>query len=327
MVMVDRAMTASLSPGTLASLQSRFGERARFGVPLKRYTAAQIGGPAECLIEIGSAAMLAEVAGWLWPQGLEFVVLGGGSNVLVSDRGVSGVVLINKARGAGKLRFETRQDPPVVWAEAGVNLGVIARRAAEHGLAGLEWAAGIPGTLGGAVSGNAGAHGGDIAANLIVAEILQREETAEGIATSIGQWSPEQLEFAYRSSRLKTTPGQALVLSAILRLERSTRDAVQEKMESFSQYRRRTQPPGASMGSMFKNPPGDYAGRLIEAAGLKGARVGGAQISPLHANFFINDGAATAEDVYTLIQLARRKVLEISGAMLETEIQLLGIFE
>ncbi|MDD5468002.1 MAG: UDP-N-acetylmuramate dehydrogenase [Anaerolineales bacterium] len=326
MVVVDRLMTESLSPAALASLERRFGAQVRFGIPLARYTAARVGGPAECLIEIESAAALADAAAWLWAQGLDFLVLGGGSNVLVSDSGLKGVILVNKARAAGKVRFEARSRPPVVWAEAGVNLGVIARQAAVRGLSGLEWAAGIPGTLGGAVVGNAGAHGGDIAANLIVAEILQREQSAVGISTSISQWSPERMEFAYRSSRLKKAPGQALVLSATLRLESSSREAVEEKMEAFNAYRRQTQPPGASMGSMFKNPPSDYAGRLIEAAGLKGARVGGAQISLLHANFFVNEGAATAGDIYALIQLARRQVRQVSGVELETEIQLLGDF-
>lgn len=148
-------------------------------------------------------------------------------------------------------------------------------------------------------------------------------------------WSAERLGFAYRSSALKrggassnvdSRPRQLenIVLAAVLRLERSTPQAVQARNEELVAYRRRTQPPGASMGSMFKNPPGDYAGRLIEAAGLKGARRGDAEISPLHANFFINRGQATATDIYELILLAQKSVLAQLGVELELEIELLG---
>jgi UDP-N-acetylmuramate dehydrogenase len=232
---------------------------------------------------------------------------------------VRGLVIINRAR---QVRFDAQAQPPTVWAESGANFGLIARQAALQGLAGLEWAAGIPGTLGGAVVGNAGAHGGDIAGNLIVAEILQPvDDTKVSARESL---SPEQLAFSYRSSLLKRQPGTGILLSALLRLQQSTPQVVQAKIDEFVAYRRRTQPPGASMGSMFKNPPGDFAGRLIEAAGLKGSRQGDAQISPLHANFFINLGSATAADVAGLIQLARQTVAEKFDQQLELEIQLLG---
>lgn len=131
------------------------------------------------------------------------------------------------------------------------------------------------------------------------------------------------LQYAYRTSRLKRTPG-AVVLSARLRLQRSTPEAVQTRSDELAAYRKRTQPPGASLGSMFKNPPGDYAGRLIEAAGLKGVQLGGAQISPVHANFFINLGSASAADLRGLIDLARERVAAQSGVNLEPEIELMG---
>jgi UDP-N-acetylmuramate dehydrogenase len=223
-----------------------------------------------------------------------------------------------------------------VWAESGVNFGVLARLAAQRGLGGLEWAAGIPGTLGGAVVGNAGAHGGDVAGNLLVAEILH-QEPAGGPRPAVRQeWPQERLGFVYRGSVLKSGhqgPSGAqrpadIVLAARLRLERSTPEAVQAKLDEFVAYRRRTQPPGASMGSMFKNPPGDYAGRLIDAAGLKGAQVGSVQISPVHGNFFINLGAAEAQasasDIYRLLDLARRSVADRFGVWLEPEIELVG---
>lgn len=298
----------------LTPLQAAFGERLQTDVPLARYTSTRIGGPAAALLAVECADELAQAAGMLWESGLPFLVLGGGSNVLVSDRGVRAVVLLNHAR---RIHFDLERDPPQVWAESGANTGLIARQAAGHQLGGLEWAAGLPGTLGGAVAGNAGAHGGDIASDLIVAEILQHNGLKE-------IWTPDRLEFAYRSSWLKQHPGQAVVLSAALRLQPRPAEAIKADMERFLEHRRRTQPPGASMGSMFKNPPGDYAGRLIEAAGLKGTRIGQAEISPLHGNFFLNLGEATADQVFELISLAREVVFEKFGVRLELEIQLVG---
>ena len=284
--------------------------RAQFG---ERFEEA-VGGPADGLVVVRSLVELAAAARWLWTAGVTFYVLGGGSNILVSDRGVRGVVVLNRARS---IEFDQDADPPLVWAESGTNFGTLARQAAGKGLGGLEWAAGIPGTLGGAVVGNAGAHGQDMAANLQMAEILHHTRGQE-------QWHCDQLEFGYRTSALKAAPGETVVLSAQLALVHRPEADIQEKMDSFLSYRRKTQPPGASMGSMFKNPPGDYAGRLIEAAGLKGERIGNAQISPLHGNFFVNLGAATAEEVMALIQLARKTVAEKFDISLELEVELVG---
>ncbi|HEX7974819.1 MAG TPA: FAD-binding protein, partial [Anaerolineales bacterium] len=147
-------------------LQEAFGERLQMGVSLARYTAARVGGPADVLLEVRSADELAQAAELLWSADLPFVVIGGGSNLLVSDAGVRGVVLLNHAR---RVSFAGQADPPTVWAESGANFGLLARQAAQRGLGGLEWAAGIPGTLGGAVVGNAGAHGGDVAGSLRLA--------------------------------------------------------------------------------------------------------------------------------------------------------------
>ena len=302
---------ANLLTSKLAHLPT-FRDRLRRGEPLARYTAARLGGPADALLAVRSADELAEAVRLLWEAEIPFHILGGGSNVLVSDRGVRGVVLLNRAR---KARFAERG----VWAEAGANLGALARQAAIKGLGGLEWAGGIPGTLGGAVSGNAGAHGGDIAAILERAEILHRERGRLHISAA-------DLGFGYRTSALKRGELPGIVLSASLRLHPRPPEEIQARMETYLEHRRRTQPPGASMGSMFKNPPGDYAGRLIEAAGLKGTRIGGAEISPVHANFFINRGGATAQDVYRLIQLARETVARQFGITLELEIELLGEF-
>jgi UDP-N-acetylmuramate dehydrogenase len=289
---------------------------------LSKYTSARVGGPADGLLEIRSADELAQAAGQLWGLNLPFAILGGGSNVLVSEAGFRGVVVLNKAR---QVRFDEQSQPPEVWAESGANFGALARQAAQRGLSGLEWAAGIPGTLGGAVFGNAGAHGGDMTGSLVLAEILHRTDADPRREI----WTLAELGYEYRSSRLKrsaTAKAQpdVVVLAARLRLEPAGTEEVQARIEEYVAHRRRTQPPGASMGSMFKNPPGDYAGRLIEAAGLKGARVGEAQISELHANFFINLGQASAADILALIRMAHRAVAEKFGVRLELEIELFG---
>jgi UDP-N-acetylmuramate dehydrogenase len=233
--------------------------------------------------------------------------------VLVSDEGIQQVVIINRAR---KIRFEPEAAPPFVWVESGANTGVVARLAATAGLGGFEWAAGIPGTIGGAVVGNAGAHGGDMASDLIVAEILHPDGKRE-------IWSVEKMEYTYRSSRLKKQPG-SIVLAARIRLQPKPVKMIEETMNQFLEHRRRTQPPGASMGSMFKNPAGDYAGRLIDAAGLKGVRIGDAEISPVHGNFFLNRGHATARNIRQLLELAQKSVFEKYGILLELEIEYLG---
>ena len=296
----------------LPILRAAFGDRLQENVPLAPYTSARIGGPVDALISATSADELAETVSRLWELDVPYKMLGGGSNVLVSDRGVRGVVVLNRAKA---VRFD-KGSRPRVRAEAGVVIANLARRTASHGLAGLEWAAAVPGTVGGAVYGNAGAFGGDMAGSLVHAELL----TAQGRET----WSVEKMEYGYRTSVLKRQTLKIVVLSAELRLEHSTKEAVSVKISEFSERRKATQPPGASMGSMFKNPPGDFAGRLIEAAGLKGTRIGTAEISPVHANFFINHGQTKAEDVRALVNLAQKTVAEKFGVDLELEIELIG---
>jgi UDP-N-acetylmuramate dehydrogenase len=311
----------------LRLLRQTFGARLHEQAPLARLTAARMGGPADALLEVESTQQLVDAVLLTWEYGWPYRILGGGSNILVSDSGVRGLVILNRAR---QVRFNDTDEPPSVWAESGVNFGLLARQAAQRGLAGLEWAAGIPGTLGGAVVGNAGAHGVDMAGVLLLAEILHPTSAAQQGETQRLGWPVDKLEYAYRSSILKRQLLQSgegpspVVLAALLRLERSTPEQVQARIDEFVAYRKLTQPPGASMGSMFKNPPGDYAGRLIEAAGLKGARVGDAQISPLHGNFFINLGKASSGDIRALIGLAQDKVMLTFGVELELEIELVG---
>jgi UDP-N-acetylmuramate dehydrogenase len=297
-----------------SELRREFGERLQEGVSLARFTSSRTGGPADWLLQVQTAQELRSAAVRLWKMNEPFRVLGGGSNVLVSDAGVREVVLLNEARD---VRFEAVNLTTRVTADSGASLGSVARRSADRGLTGLEWAATVPGTIGGAVVGNAGAHGGEVAASLEAAEILQPPDRLE-------TWPVERFEYAYRTSWLKHHPGQAVVLAAAFLLQASTPEVTRARVEANVVARQGTQPPGASWGSMFKNPPGDFAGRLVEAAGLKGMRIGQAEISRLHGNFFLNVGGASAADVAQLLIEARRRVREETGANLELEIELVG---
>jgi len=315
-------MSANIRTAKLEPLRAAFGERLQKRASLARYAAARLGGPADWLLVANTADHLAEIVSKLWELEMPFLILGSGSNVLISDAGVRGLVVINRSK---EMQFQADTEPPAVWVESGANFGVVARQAAALGLSGIEWAVGIPGTIGGAIIGNAGAHNGDMAGNLILAEILHHVEGRQ-------RWTADRFQYGYRHSAIKGQSTAAdqpkvVVLSALLKLGRSTPEAVQDKLQLFTVQRHRTQPPGASLGSMFKNPPGDYAGRLIEAAGLKGARIGDAEISPLHANFFINRGHATATDIYRLIQLAQKTVKDNFKLELELEVELVGDWE
>lgn len=299
----------------LRAALSRSAARLTFqeNASLAGYTTAHVGGPADILIVANSAAELEDAARCLWELEIPFQVLGYGSNVLVSDSGVRGAVIINRARA---IEIDSQSAEPGLRAESGALIGTIARQAALRGLGGFEWAATVPGTLGGAIYGNAGAHGSDMSSSLLLAEILH--------PSGKEHWSAERLQYQYRSSLLKREAIPAVILTAQIKLEPSDPQRVQAKINSFASQRRATQPPGASLGSMFKNPPGDYAGRLIEAAGLKGTKIGDAEISPEHANFFINHGKASAEEVAELIRLARQAVAEKFGVSLELEVELMG---
>ena len=293
-------------------LIAKFGEMVKENAPLAPFTSARIGGPADLFVTVDSVAALARVVKFLWKNELPFIVIGGGSNILVSDKGVRGAVVMNRAK---KVTFHPG-DQPSVTAESGVVFSNLANRCASKGLGGIEWAAAVPGTIGGAVYGNAGAFGGDVAGSLLSTELL----TENGRE----RFSVEQMGYGYRASVLKRGELKAIVLSAELSLANSTKEDATVKIQQFSAHRKTTQPPGASMGSMFKNPPGDYAGRLIEASGLKGTRVGNAEISPVHGNFFVNHGATRADDIRKLVQLAQKTVKEKQGIDLELEIEMVG---
>lgn len=284
--------------------------------PIARYTAARLGGPADALAVVHSTEALVQAAQWAQHANIAWVVLGGGANVLVSDTGFRGLVIVNHSKNSS-VDAETGR----VEADSGVTLTPLARRCMAQGLKGLEWAVSVPGTIGGAIVNNAGAHGGDMAHHLVQATIL--DLTSDTLMPEI--WPVEKMAYDYRYSALKGHRQRYLVLQGVLQLEPHHDPAeLASTADGFVAHRKKTQPPGASLGSIFKNPPGDYAGRLIEAAGLKGYQIGGVQVSPIHANFIVNLGHGTASDYDTLIQHVCQTVHTETGVLLELEIERIG---
>ena len=288
-------------------------------VPLGRYTSLRVGGPARRFLASTDLTAIARLLDTAQQDGMSAMVLGGGSNLLIADEGYDGVVVKYTADGH---RIETEPgDHLLVRATAGANLSNLARRLAREGLGGLEWAATVPGTLGGAVVNNAGAFGGCIADHLVDAEIVG----TDGVDRTL---DAADLAYAYRASVLKRGGlGSVVVRSARLRVHRAEPDVAMARILEYQNRRTATQPRQLSAGSIFANPPGDYAGRLIEAVGLKGERRGGAEISAIHANFIVNSGAATARDVYSLIRLAQDSVWERHRVWLTPEVQLVGVWD
>ncbi|MBA4419915.1 MAG: UDP-N-acetylenolpyruvoylglucosamine reductase [Anaerolinea sp.] len=297
-------------------LQNIFGSQLTLNVPLHRYTTARVGGNTAALLTVQTSDELVKAVHHLHQIGSPYKVIGEGSNILFSDAGYDGVIIVNRTC---QLSFDLSTPAPLVYADAGVNLVTLSRKIAEQGLSGFEWACGIPGTLGGAIYGNAGAHGSGMETVLESASILHPHGRLE-------DWPSVRFQYQYRSSILKTSQSKSIILSAVLRMEKKEQNKITSLMGEYTARRKATQPVGASLGSIFKNPPGDYAGRLIEAAGYKGHRIGGVAVSEKHANFFIIDNQASATDIYKLIKLVQNAVIQQSGVTLETEIELLGNF-
>lgn len=298
-------------------LAERFGAALKRDENLARYTVARLGGPADALVVANNFNDLTDAVTLAKTHDIPWIMLGSGANVLAADDGYRGLVIVNHSSA---IRFEGSGR---VVAESGASLSTMARKCMNQGLSGLEWAVNIPGTVGGAVVNNAGAHGGDMAQSVRYVEVFNVQDRPH-----VELWSVNQMAYAYRSSVLKGDRGRYVVVSVTLQLEPDHDPAeLNAKADKFVAHRKRTQPPGASLGSIFKNPPGDYAGRLIEAAGLKGQAVGGVQISPVHANFIVNKGQGTAADYLQAIQLARDTVRDKSGVELELEIELIGEWE
>jgi UDP-N-acetylmuramate dehydrogenase len=288
-------------------------------IPLAKYTAARLGGKADWFyIAKESTEQLVEVVQAARADNLPVRILGGGANVLVSDTGFRGLVIINHVTD---IQFGDWHDGRNVSATAGTGLLRLARECAARGISGMEWAVGVPGTVGGAVVNNAGAHGGAMADS--VADVVVLE-----YGKNVQLYTNADMQYDYRHSVLKYRADKRyIVLLATFILPLDDPQAIKQRMEEYNAYRKRTQPPGASLGSIFKNPVGDYAGRLIEASGLKGYRIGGVEVSQKHANFFVNTGESTASDYYALIRQVQETVLQKQGIQLEIEIELLGDFE
>jgi UDP-N-acetylmuramate dehydrogenase len=305
----------------LSALAEALGPRARRNVALAPFTSMQVGGPADLLFRADGVEELARAVRLARQYDVPWRVLGSGCNVLVADRGMEGLVVVNRA---DSVFLEGKS----IRAESGARMAIVAQKAVEAGLGGLAWAAGLPGTVGGAVVGNAGAFDGNIAGTLWSATILE----ANGeVRERPNGW----FRFSYRGSRLKEAVenrnggGDAggrdcLVLAATFGMEPGDVEGLRARANEILAWRRTRHPSGSTMGSTFKNPPQHHAGRLIEQAGLKGHRVGGAQISEQHGNFFMNRGDATASDVLALIEHAQAEVERQFGVTLELEIELLG---
>jgi UDP-N-acetylmuramate dehydrogenase len=291
------------------------GGRALANEPLARHTSYRIGGPADLYIVVRREE---DLLGWVTlarKQEVSYFVMGRGTNLLVADEGIRGIVIENRCRG---VRSSTRNKGVLLRVQAGGSLSSLARRTAKKGLGGLEWAEGIPGTVGGAIVNNAGAYGGSIAQQLQQVTLLDNQGVLRRMAVS-------ELELGYRTSRFKGE--SSVILSADFALQAESADLLSERVASYERERRKSQPKEPSAGSVFKNPEGDHAGRLIEEAGLKGHRIGDAQISPLHANYIVNLGQAQARDVAALIGLVRERVWQKHGTLLELEIELVGDWE
>jgi UDP-N-acetylmuramate dehydrogenase len=302
--------------------------------PLAKYTSWRIGGSARFFVNAVVPDQLREALAWASERELPLFVLGGGTNLLVREHGFGGLVVRYRAQ---ELRVEAAGDAGRAWVAAGAPMAGTARRLAAQGWGGLQWAEGLPGTIGGAVFGNAGCYGGDIATVLHRAWLL--------VGNTIEEWPVERFEYGYRMSALKaaiknqeprTKNQQAnngsrfsvlgsgpIVIAAEFNMYRADACELARQMERTATERKSKTPWGSSCGSVFKNPPGNSAGRLIEAAGLKGTHVGGAQIAEKHANYIVNTGGARSDDVLRLIEIAREHVLREFGVELELEVQII----
>jgi len=295
-------------------LQLISGLTVKISEPLARYTSIKIGGPADCLIEVETENALAQLLSILNRHDTAFDILGNGSNVLISDLGVQGAVV--HLSGDFK-RADWREEANNLWVEVGAAHAVtqLVRQAARRGYGGLEFAEGIPGTLGGALVMNAGAYGSEFE------KVVDRVDGMTRDGNPI-QFTRKAMTFTYRDSHL---PSGTIVTRVRIALHRDESSRVSSKVRELVTKRKSSQPSGhPNSGSMFRNPPGDYAGRLIEAAGLKGKQIGQAQISAKHGNFIVNLGGAKAEDVRQLMERARAEVEVQFGIELVPEVRMFG---
>ena len=304
-------MKAILSSQTRRELQTLVARPVAWEAPLAAHTSLRIGGPAEAVVTVEDCAEIAAVLGFARRLAVPWRVLGKGSNVLVADDGLAGITLML----SGTFRRLEKIGDREVAAGAATPLSSLSNFCQENGLSGLEFAAGIPGSVGGAVVMNAGAFGGQIGGCLSVIELCG-EDGPRTLSTS-------ELRFAYRACLdADQWRGQAVITAVRFALREDDPAAIAARMEEYREARRLGQPHGvASAGSFFKNPPGDSAGRLIDTCGLKGLRVGDAMVSPARANFLVNTGQATAADMRELARLVRETVYRHHGVQLEQEVE------
>lgn len=287
---------------------------------MSRFSTFRVGGPAEALLFAEDPENLKRLILWLQENEIPWRVIGRGSNILVADQGLPGVVVI-LGRGFSFIEQVKAADGPgdiLIRAGAGCSLARLIQYCTTIGLRGLEFAIGIPGSVGGGIAMNAGAWGGDMAGVVRSVELLDFDGSCHDL-------QQRELDFTYRHcGRCR----RSVVLAATFGLERGKPEEITAACQEYLRQRRERQPLGAaSAGSIFKNPPGQAAGRLIEEAGLKGHRVGGAEVSTRHANFIINTGTATAHDIIDLIRLVQSRVFSRSNVMLQPEVKILGLEE
>ena len=292
-----------------SDIQRRIGTKTSRDEPLARFTTMRVGGPADLFVVAHNRMELRALVRFAGSRSLPSLLLGRGSDIVISDRGLRGIVIQDRAEGS-------RIEGDRYVAEAGVPMARAATETQQAGLTGLEFGLAIPGTVGGAVWANAGAHESDIAEILEWADVLRPDGTEERLVAA-------DLALSYRDSRLKHEPG--IVVAASFRLAPADADTIKARLDDIRRWRREHQPLGIpSAGSVFRNPDGDSAGRLIEAAGLKGRRIGGAIVSEKHANFIVNDQRGSAADVRRLVDEVRSVVEATQGIRLVEEIVFAG---
>jgi len=297
---------------TGTDIQRRIGVKTSRDEPLARFTTMRVGGPADLFATVHNVHELRAIVRFARSREIPLTLLGRGSDVVIADAGIRGLVVQNRAEGS---RID--EGAATYTAESGIPMARAATETQKAGLSGLEFGLAIPGTVGGAVWANAGAHENDVAAVVETADVLLADGTEARLPAG-------ELSLTYRDSRFKAEPAD-VVLGATFRLEPADAATIASRLDAIRKWRREHQPLGIpSAGSAFRNPPRDSAGRLIDEAGLKGFRVGGAAISEKHANFIVNDQKGTAADVRAVLDRARDEVLKRFGVELVPEIQFLG---
>ncbi|WP_419908840.1 UDP-N-acetylmuramate dehydrogenase [Candidatus Poriferisodalis sp.] len=303
-------------PEAVSTAASVLGPRARIDAPLGALTTSRVGGPAAVAFEANSPADLQRVRTARKASGLGVMVIGRGSNLLVADRGFEGIALfLGEAHG----EIEIDQTDATVTAGASVALPVLARQCASAGIGGLEWAVGVPGSVGGAVRMNAGGHGSDMASCLLDAGIV--DLNGWDAPPRIVSHQVDSLALDYRRSGLTDSD---VVLRARLQGQPTSPRVAMDRIAEIVRWRRENQPGGQNAGSVFMNPPSESAGAQIDQAGLRGLRIGSAEVSRVHANFIVSDPGGTAADVVALMEEIRRRVTEHSGVVLQPEVRMVG---